>query len=184
MWCAGSTEVKTSYVTFLPRTWRAFKLGNCSTRLNDSFAVQDGANCLIRIASAACRRTNNGSNGGIKIGTPVRAEPARDLAIRGCRSQLSLTAVVVRRPIGMLQKCEQAVPHSAVPFSQALAVWAPRRQSHDHIQIVIQPSQIGPPRALGQALAAPRQHNCPQQQRLHARGEDCIPRVDGVLAVT
>jgi hypothetical protein len=62
-------------------------------------------------------------------------------------------------------------------------VCIPRRQPHDHIQVVIQPSQIGSPRALGQALAPPRQHHGPQQQHLHARGKHYVSRVNGVLAV-
>jgi hypothetical protein len=84
-WIVGSTSRKRS-VEALGRAARVCRLveaikansvadgllhRNCSTRLNDSFPVQDGANCLIRIESAACRRTNNGSNGSEQIGTPV-----------------------------------------------------------------------------------------------------------------
>jgi hypothetical protein len=62
-------------------------------------------------------------------------------------------------------------------------MWIARRQPHDRVQIVIQPSQIGPPRALGQALAPPRQHHGAQQQPLHARGKNRVSRVNGILAV-
>jgi hypothetical protein len=48
---------------------------------------------------------------------------------------------------------------------------------------VIQSPLINPPRALGQALAPPRYYCGSQQQHLHARGENRIPRVDGVLAI-
>ena len=42
---------------------------------------------------------------------------------------------------------------------------------------------IGTPRALGQFRAPPRNDDRPQQQRLHARGEDRVACLDGVLAV-
>src|SRR4051812_39636395 len=64
------------YRQTLDRDWQLFgkkKIrppSNCSTRLNDSFPVQDSTNCLVGIESASCRRTNNGSNGGKQIGTP------------------------------------------------------------------------------------------------------------------
>jgi hypothetical protein len=64
--CQGELKVAEVSVQY-----KTLEIGSCSTRLNDSFPVQDGANCLIRIESAACRRTNNGSNGSEQIGTPV-----------------------------------------------------------------------------------------------------------------
>jgi peptidoglycan/LPS O-acetylase OafA/YrhL len=40
-------------------SWSVAAEGNCSTRLNDGFPVQDSADRLIRIASLSCCRTNN-----------------------------------------------------------------------------------------------------------------------------
>jgi hypothetical protein len=44
---------------------------NCSTRLNDSFSVQDGTNRLVGVEPASCCRTHSGSNGGEQISAPV-----------------------------------------------------------------------------------------------------------------
>jgi 2'-5' RNA ligase len=45
--------------------------GNCSTRLNDSFSVQDSTNRLVGVEPASCCRTHSGSNGGEQISAPV-----------------------------------------------------------------------------------------------------------------
>jgi len=44
---------------------------NCSTRLNDSFPVQDSVDCLVGVKPASCCRANDGSDGGEQISTPV-----------------------------------------------------------------------------------------------------------------
>jgi hypothetical protein len=74
--------------------------------------------------------------------------------------------------------------HLAVTFSQPLAVLVGGCQHHDRVQLAIQPALISASRALGQMLAPPCQHDGAQQKRLHARGENRIARVDGVLAIT
>jgi hypothetical protein len=39
------------------------------------------------------------------------------------------------------------------------------------------------PGALGQLLAPPRQHDGPHQQRRHARGDNRVARLEGVMAI-
>ena len=73
--------------------------------------------------------------------------------------------------------------HFAVTFPQATAVAVGRCQHHDRVQLAIQPALIAAPRAVGQIVAPPRQHDRPQQQRLHARSENRIARLDSVFAV-
>jgi len=63
-------------ISLVDTSFRAFLCiassnGNCSTRLNDSFPVQDSTYCLVGIETASCCCTNNGSNGGEQIGAPV-----------------------------------------------------------------------------------------------------------------
>src|SRR4051812_6106368 len=48
---------------------------NCSTRLNDSFPIQDSTYRLVGIESASCRRANNGSNGGEQISPQFERNP-------------------------------------------------------------------------------------------------------------
>ena len=83
----------------------------------------------------------------------------------------------------MLEEGQQVIAHLAVTFSQPPAMRIGGREHHDRVQFVIQPSLIAAPGALGQLLAPPRQNHGPQQQLLHARGENRVARLDGVLAI-
>ena len=73
--------------------------------------------------------------------------------------------------------------HLAVTFSQPFTMRIGGCQHHDRVQVSIQPPQIAAPRTLGERLAPPGQHNRAQQQRLHARGENRVARIDRVFAV-
>src|ERR1700688_3145452 len=101
---------------------RAYDGGVCSSRQNYRFPVQDGANSLIRIASPSCCGANDGSHRGEQIGAPFGTEATGDFAVRCCRPQFPLAAVVVWRSIGMLEEGEQMAAHLAVTFSQPPAV--------------------------------------------------------------
>ena len=55
---------------------------------------------------------------------------------------------------------------------------------HDGIQVAIQPCTDRFVVCSRPVLSPPRQHHGPQQQHLHARGEDRVPRLDRILAIT
>src|SRR5271156_5985256 len=145
--------------------------GICSTLLDDRFPVEDCENRLIRILSPSGCGSDDGSNAGEQIGTPGRTEATCDFAVGGGGPQFPLAAIVVRWNLRMLQEGEQVAAHLPVTLSQPPAMVVGRRQHHDGVQLAIQPGLIGAPRARGQLLAPPRQHDGPQQQRLHAWGE-------------
>jgi transposase len=63
-------KVRNSLFTFLEHP-DAPPDSNCSTRLNDSFPIQDSTDRLVGIEAASCCRTNDGSNGGEQVGAPV-----------------------------------------------------------------------------------------------------------------
>jgi hypothetical protein len=57
------------------------------------------------------------------------------------------------------------------------------RAGYQRIESALQTAVIAPPRTLRQSVMPPRDHDRKQQQRLHARGEHGVTRVDGILAV-
>src|SRR5580658_9553287 len=80
----------------------------------------------------------------------------------------------------MFEKSEQVAADLAVTLSQPSAMVVGGREHHNRVQLVVQPRLIAAPRALGQLLAPPRQHDGPQQQCFHAWGEDRVARLDSL----
>ena len=139
--------------------------------------------CLICVDATPGGGSDDGADGGEQVGAPVGAEAAGDLAICRGRTQFAFAAVVVGGDLGMIEEGEQVVADLGVSLAQSLAVAIDRRQRHDGIERAFQTAAVFAPRAVGQTAVSPRQHHGAQQQRLHARGEHRVARVDGILAI-
>src|SRR6195256_2780901 len=122
------------------KTRAAYRLGICSSRLNDRFAVQDSANCPISIGTPSCCGANDGSNASEQIGSPLGTESTCNFAVCGCGPQFPLAAIVIRWNVRMLQEGEKVAAHPAITFAQPLAVLVGGCQHHDRVQLAIQPA--------------------------------------------
>lgn len=83
----------------------------------------------------------------------------------------------------MVEEGEQVIANLAVSPTQSLAMPVYGSERHDGIERAIQPSAVFAPCAFGQIATAPGNRHGAQQQRLHARGEDGVSRLDGELAI-
>ena len=90
--------------------------------------------------------------------------------------------IVVGWYVEMFQESEQVASVLAVAFPQPLAVLIGGNRTDDGVHIAVKPLLVGTTRAFGQPPPPPGNDDCPQQQRLHAWGEDRA-RFDDVLAV-
>ena len=127
--------------------------------------------------------SDDGADGGEQIGAPVGAEPTGDFAIGRGGAEFAFAAVVVGSQFGMIEKGEQVISHFGVSLSQSPGVVVGGRQRHDGVELVIETASVLAPRALGQIAVAAGEHHGAQQQRLHARREHRVTRVDGILTI-
>ena len=118
-----------------------------------------------------------------KLAPQTGTEAAGDLAVGRGGAQFALGAVVIGADLGMVEEGEQVAAQLAVALSQSLAMPVGGGKPHDGIELAFQALAVTAPGALGQTVSSPGQHEGPQQQRLHARGEDRIARLDGELAI-
>ena len=75
------------------------------------------------------------------------------------------------------------ISHAGVSLAQSPAVAVGGRQRHDGVKVVIETASVLAACAVGQIAVAAGKHRRAQQQRLHARGEHRVARVDGILAI-
>src|SRR5215218_10753138 len=83
----------------------------------------------------------------------------------------------------MVEEGEEVLAQLAVALSQSLPMSVAGGERHDGIEGVLEAAAVLAAGALGQPPMPPGQHHGPQQQRLHAWGEDGVACLDGVATV-
>src|SRR4051794_41322304 len=98
-------------------------------------------------------------------------------------AEIALGSVVVGGDLGMVEEGEEVLAQQAVALAQSLPMAVGGGERHDGVEVALETAPVLATRALGEAAMAAGQHNGAQQQRLHARGEDGVARLNGVAAV-
>ena len=130
-----------------------------------------------------CGGADDGANSCEQVGPPLRSEAAGDPAVGGGRPQFAFAAVVVGADLGMVEEGEEVTADLAVSLSQALAISVGGCERHHRVEFAFHPLAVLVACAFGQMMSPPGHHERAQQQRLHARGEDGVARLNGELAV-